>query len=381
MVNVNATIDPVSGGGTAERTIQMSRYMIKSGIECEILTTDIGLTPSVTEKLDGIDLTACPCLWRRFFVPRGCLEKIKASIASADIVHLMGHWSVLNVLAFFCLVRLKKPYVVCPAGSLPIYGRSKLLKRAFNALLGNRMMRNANGVIAVTDGDRRHMREYGVADDRVVVIPNGVSFDGRAAADSSTFRESHGLGDARIVLFMGRLNHIKGPDLLVRAFCNVRSRFPNHVLVLAGPDGGMLDELKSYVADNGASDSVRFVGYLGEAEKIQAYREADLLVIPSRQEPMSIVVLEAGREGTPVMVTDKCDFDVIEEFDGGLVVPASVDGLKRGLVAILEERDKLERMGANLERYVRANFSWDSIVRKYVELYEKILNCHDDGRD
>jgi len=353
--------------------VQMSRYMVKSGVECSILTTNVGLTPAYVENLDEIEVVACPCLWTRFFVPKGCLAKIKGSIERADIVHLMGHWSVLNVLAYFYLRRLRKPYVVCPAGSLPIYGRSKLLKKAYNALLGNRIMRNAGSVIAVTDGDKQHMSNYGVSEDKVVVIPNGVSMERRGDGDTGEFREKYGLGRSRILLFMGRLNHIKGPDLLLRAFCNLRSGFPDYVLVFAGPDGGMLAEMEAFVTGHGASESVRFVGYLGEVEKIQAYRSAELLVIPSRQEPMSIVVLEAGREGTPVMVTDKCDFDVIEEIGGGVVAEASVSGVERGLSVVLEDRQRLLSMGRNLQRYVQDHFSWDSIVCRYIELYERIV--------
>ena len=374
VLNVNATLDPIEGGGTAERTVQMSRYMVKSGIECGILTTDVGLPPDYSGELNGIELFACECLWKRFFVPKRCLAKIKNSISRADIVHLMGHWSVLNVYAYFYLRRLRRPYVVCPAGSLPIYGRSKLLKRVYNTLLGNRIMRNANAVIAVTDGDKKHMSNYGVSEDKLVVIPNGIGSGSQDDVDNEKFREKHGLEKSRILLFMGRLNHIKGPDLLLHAFCKVRNAFPDHVLVFAGPDGGMLAEMKAFVTKCGAEERVRFVGYLGEVEKVQAYRASELLVIPSRQEPMSIVVLEAGREGIPVMVTDKCDFDVIEQIGGGVVVEASVKGLERGLRDTLGNRRDLERMGGRLQRYVQDHFSWDSIVFRYVALYEEIVN-------
>lgn len=375
VLNVNASLDPVGGGGTVERTVQMSRYLIKSGAECGILATDIGLTPDYVKGLDGINVFACECLWQRFYVPRGGFTTIRNSVEWADIVHLMGHWSVLNILAYFYSRRLKKPYVVCPAGSLPIYGRSKLLKRTYNVLLGNRIMRNASAVIAVTEGDRKHMSNYGVSSDKVVVIPNGIGTENAAGVDEEEFRKKYGLENSRILLFMGRLNHIKGPDLLLRAFCRVRNTFPDHVLVFAGPDGGMLADMEAFVTERRAGESVRFVGYLGGAEKIQAYRAAELLVIPSRQEPMSIVVLEAGREGTPVMVTNKCDFNVVEEVGGGIVVEASADGLEKGLRAILDDRQRLANMGGRFQRYVLDNFSWDSIVYKYMELYEEVLSC------
>ena len=180
------------------------------------------------------------------------------------------------------------------------------------------MIRNADYCIAVTDGDRRHLRGYGISQDKIVIIPNGVSMDDGEETDTTGFREEHGLGNSRILLFMGRLNHIKGPDMLLHAFSNLQEYFADYKLVFAGPDGGMLSEMEAFVEERGIGDNVRFVGYLGEAEKNQAYHAAELLIVPSRQEPMSIVVLEAGRAGTPVMVTDQCDFDEVASVGGGV---------------------------------------------------------------
>ena len=132
VLNVNNTIDPVTGGGTAERTFQMSRYLIKSGISCSILTTNIGLTSERIQALNGVEIIAYPCISTRFYVPKFSYKEIKQLIASVDIIHLMGHWTFLNALVYVIARRLKKPYVLCPAGSLVIYGRSKVLKRFYN---------------------------------------------------------------------------------------------------------------------------------------------------------------------------------------------------------------------------------------------------------
>ena len=73
------------------------------------------------------------------------------------------------------------------------------------------------------------------------------------------------------------------------------------------------------------------------------------------------------------MVTDKCDFDVIREINGGIVVPATVCGLKKGLAQILENQNELRHMGENLGRYVKSHYGWNSMVQRYCELYERIL--------
>ena len=111
----------------------------------------------------------------------------------------------------------------------------------------------------------------------------------------------------------------------------------------------------------------------GGADKSNAYHAADLLVIPSRQEAMSIVVLEAGISGTPVLLTDQCGFNVIEKIDGGKVVQPSVKGIELGLIEILRDKDRLNSMGSNLKQYTNENFTWDSIIGKYLTLFGQIL--------
>jgi glycosyltransferase involved in cell wall biosynthesis len=120
---------------------------------------------------------------------------------------------------------------------------------------------------------------------------------------------------------------------------------------------------------------VRFIGNVSGADKAGAYRAARLLAIPSRQEAMSIVVLEAGICRTPVLMTDQCGFDGIEEAGGGRIVPASVDGLKSGLLYMLADAERLSGMGARLESYTRAHFLWEATVARYLEAFNRVLGA------
>jgi len=371
ILNVNHVLDPSTGGGTAERTFQMSRALARAGVDCTVLTTDVGLTPGRVRELDGAAAVVCPTLWRRFFVPRVPYRRIRELVRRADVVHLMGHWSLLNACVYRAARAAGKPYVVCPAGALPVYGRSGALKRLYNLIVGRALVRNAQACIAITPDEIPHFERYGVPRERVHVIPNGIAPDDLPPPDPAGFRARHGLGDAPIVLFVGRLNHIKGPDLLLEAFAAVARARPDWLLVFVGPDGGMLADLEAAASRRGLADRVRFLGFLGGAEKYQAYYAASLLAIPSRQEAMSIVVLEAGAAGTPVLITDRCGFPEIAGRDAGAVVAASVAGLREGLVGLLGDRATLARMGAALREHVRRNYVWDNLVPVYLELYRR----------
>lgn len=374
ILNVNDTLDLKTGGGTAERTFQMSRFLARQGAFCEVLTiASEQLDKQRIEALKPAKVSVLPCLWRRFNVPRWNWQTIRRAVEEADLIHLMGHWSVLNAMAYLAIRRAAKPYVVCPAGALPLFGRSKWLKRFYNLVIGNAIIANASGWIAVTEGEFPQFEAYGIPSSRVTVIPNGVSEEDFPVVDAFEFKRRYGLPDAPMILFMGRLNLIKGPDLLLQAFLSARQSFPEYHLVFAGPDGGMLADLRETVERAGASGIVHFPGYLGGADKSAAYRMASLLVVPSRQEAMSIVAIEAGICGVPALLTDQCGFEKIRSLDARLEVPASVAGIADGLTGLLAEPEVLQKLSPLWSSFVERNYSWEALVPAYIKLYQNIV--------
>jgi glycosyltransferase involved in cell wall biosynthesis len=85
---------------------------------------------------------------------------------------------------------------------------------------------------------------------------------------------------------------------------------------------------------------------------------------------MSIVALEAGITGTPVLMTDQCGFDELAEAGGGMVVP--LQGLEKGLVDMLASSAALKMKGEKLRAFVSKHFLWDSIIDKYIRLYNDV---------
>jgi glycosyltransferase involved in cell wall biosynthesis len=371
------SLDPVTGGGTVERTLQISRALVRAGHTCTILTTDVGLSPGYVKQYRqwGLTVSALPSLWPRFYLPKPSQNLIEKLVADADVVNLMCHWSLINAMVYQIVIKLGKPYTVCPAGALPIFVRSTVLKKLYNLVIGRKIIRNASGCIAISHNEIEHFKSYGVQPDKVIVIPNGINPADYPESDGKKFRTLHGIGDAPFILYLGRLNFIKGPDMLLEAFCRCAhdERMKEYRLVFAGPDDGMLDKLRRIVGTSEVIDRIHFTGYISGAEKSDACRAASLLAIPSRQEAMSIVVLEAGITGTPVLITDRCGFDEVAAAAGGLIVEASIGGLQKGLLSMTRNPERLQVMGRNLEAYTREHFLWDYAASKYLKLFSKIM--------
>ena len=102
ILNVNSSLELELGGGTAERTFQMSRFLAKQlGVECVVLTLNICINTARTQSLLPARSFVLPCIWRRYYLPRAGWRMINRLVADANVIHLMGHWSALNYFVYF----------------------------------------------------------------------------------------------------------------------------------------------------------------------------------------------------------------------------------------------------------------------------------------
>ncbi len=369
-------IDPSLGGGTAERTYRLGRAMKEVGAEVSVLATRLGLGPQRLRELAGIDCTLVPTPSRRFIVPWVWPGKVARCVRQADVVHIHGHWSWLGALSGWMARRHGRPYVYCPAGSLPIFGRSRRVKQLYNAIVGKRLVLGASCCVAVTEQERAHFHAYGVPDSRIVVLPNGVDAEWCEELQPQRARDRHGIGAAPLVLFLGRLALIKGPDLLIEAWSRIASTHPDARLLLAGRDAGERAALLALIDRLGLQGRVQLLGNVEGQDKLDLLAAADLLVVPSRHEAMSLVVLEAGLFGTPALITDQCGFDALESAGGGHIVPATVDGLAAGLERMLNlPAAQRQGMGAALRGLVLERYTWSHLARQAWALHRQLFDA------
>jgi len=372
ILNVTVSLNP-KGGGWPERTIQMSRALAAAGAECSILTFD----EAFAYQVEGVRVETIatgkrgPRLaWEMSF---SALDRIRVLVEAADVIHLMGFRSLLNAVVFHYARKAGKTVVICPAGSLPSYGSfvNRLLKSLFDLFAGNAMTKGVSGCIAVTQKEKMALIAHGFDAKRTYVMPNAVFGADFAAEDNSGFRAHYGLGEVRFILFLGRLAHIKGPDLLLQAFAGLPSGMNHLHLVFAGPDAGMQKALENMAHERGISGRTHFIGHIGQPDKSHAYHAADIVVVPSRQEAMSIVALEAGIAGTTVVITDACGFDELAEIDPRLVTEASIEGLRDSLTGLLNDSG-LEQIGASLMQWIKNDYSWGAMAAHYLQLYRSL---------
>jgi glycosyltransferase involved in cell wall biosynthesis len=363
--------------GVAARSVDVAHALRRHGAAVRLLGTGAGLTRADTDELRGLDAILLRAGPARFPLPLVAPARLAGLVDWADVVVLFSHWTALNAAVYATCRRRGVPYIVCPCGALPARGRSRMLKRVYDAAVGRRLVRDAAACVATTPLERQQLLATSAMPPRLVVIPNAVDVPDRAPPDAAdaeataAFRQTLAVDAAPIVLFIGRLNPLKGPDLLVEAFARVAPRFPVPRLVVVGPDEGMGRALAALAARLGIADRVRFSGGIDRDRAPAAYRAAALLVVPSRSEAMSLVAIEAGAVGTPVLLTEACGF-AIGDAEGGLTVPATVEGLADGLARLLADLPALPRLGARLRHHVAAHYAWPVVGRRWFELCAEV---------
>ncbi len=374
ILNVLSSMDPVAGGGIMERIHQLSRQLIQKGHQCAILATAKGWSQEFIDKIEGLEAVSLPCLSERFMIPEGAGKWLDENIRRFDIVHLAGNWSPINVTAHKAARKHKSPYVFSAMGWLKIDGRSKLIKHIFRFLWTRQILLDANAVIAISPREIEDYKRFNVPKEKIRFIPNGIVTEGLGAKDDNAFRERYGLDNRKIILFIGRLSPIKGADLLVEAFSFIAGAFPDYQLLIFGNDhGGFQSQLERKIEAFNMRNSIKIFPPIFGAEKSWAYHAAELFVIPSRFDTMTIVALEAAACGCPVLLTDQCDFAAIGEHGGGLIVSCEAPAIAGGMHKLLNNPVELKQMGAAAGKYILKNYHWDKISDDFIRLFQNIL--------
>lgn len=228
--------------------------------------------------------------------------------------------------------------------------------------------RHADGIVVVSEELRSYfLRTY---DRQTVYIPNAPA--GYPESDSNfSYGSSLGLNQGRYLLFLGRLVPEKRPDLLIEAFQALKPA--GWKLVFAGG----VSDTKSYVSkllDAISKDSdVVFAGELRGSRLAEIVRGAGLFVLPSDVEGLPLAMLEAMREGVPVLASNIPPHQqLVGEKRGVLFEAGDLNSCVQQLDWAIHHSQEMRVMAGKAQEYVKLNYSWDRITTDNIRLYEAL---------
>lgn len=305
-----------------------------------------------------------------------------ADLSSYDLVHLHGLWSPqLHGVAVACR-KAGVPYVVAPRGMLEPWSlRQKWLKkRIARFLYQDADLRHAGALHATAESEAEQFRKLGFKNP-MIISPNGVNLPSRGT-DLVPLPHEGGR-----VLFVSRMHPKKGVLELVEAWARVKSLRDGRggpwtcelVYTLNGETEREYEaKVKARVRELGLEGEFVFTGPLDDEAKWDAYRRADLFVLPTYSENFGIVVAEALYAGVPAITTKGTPWGCLaEKFDGvssgwwiDLPPKDSLEGALRDALALPD--DARRAMGEAGRRLVAERFSWDAVTKPMVEGYRLI---------
>ncbi|MFC1921510.1 glycosyltransferase [Chloroflexota bacterium] len=371
-----------TGGGIVKVAYDISRALVDRGHQITVFTTDRGLPKDIDIKknqhlsIDGMDVYYFRNLSKYFArigisIPYLSPIIIKRTLKTFDVIHIHNYRLMIIPIIFYYAQKYDIPYVIQAHGNLPADTPMKILKQIYDYSCGYKILKGASKVIALTASEAEQYKRMGVREDRIEIIPNGIDLNEfQNLPQRGAFRKRYGLGnDKKIILFLGRLHQIKGINILVKAFSGLPKSPSDIRLVIAGPDVGYLPTLQRLVKELNMEDEVFFPGALYGREKLEAYIDADMFVLPSIYETFPLVILEACACGLPIVVTDRCGIANMIDGQIGLVVPYDEKLLSRAILRMLDD-DKMRReFGERGKSLVLKQLNWSMISERVEKVY------------
>ncbi|MCH7632479.1 MAG: glycosyltransferase [Planctomycetes bacterium] len=345
---------------------RLVRAMRTRGLSCCVVSL-APLGPVATMlRDDGVDVRSCEGRCGRDFRVFRRLAKIIRAVEPKIIHALLFH---ANVAARRAAKRAGVPSdrVLCEIQTVEVERRWHLWVDRFTH-------RGCRYTIGNSPSVLEHLSQQAkIPRDRLRLVRGGID---PARIQSATPVERRALGrgitsETPIVLWVGRLDSVKGLDVLVRSFAKLSPALNAH-LVLAG-EGPLREKLAQQIRAVGVTDRVHLLGARSDVPGL--LQTADLFVLPSRTEGLPNALLEAMAAACPIVTTDVpgCR-DLITNGETGIVVPyGDVDALAESIEQLLGDRTLADRLGRAAAESVKRNWHIDQTYDAYESLYGEII--------
>ena len=299
-------------------------------------------------------------------------SRFRDEIRLAEGMHIHGLWEQSTAMAARTARSLQVPYVLSAHGMLEPWALSnrKWKKIFYSALFERANVEGAACVHALTHAEAEDYRRFGCTRP-VAVIPNGVSVPDNPSPDPFISRFP-ALKDKKIILFLGRIHHKKGLDILIESWAELSKKSPEVHLVIAGPDFEETKaKLDARISELGLVQDVTFTGMLRGDLKWSAMAAADCFVLPSYSEGLSVSILEAMAMGLPVVISDRCNLPEVGQAEAGWVIEPKQSELTAALADFIansmETNQNIGRRGFQL---AARRYNWSIITQQFIELYQ-----------
>lgn len=279
--------------------------------------------------------------------------------------YLQQRWAVPHIMTFHTLGAVKNTFGV--GGNEP-----ELRIETERALA-----QNCHRIIATTEKEKEELiRYYGALPERIGVVPCGVNLEQFKPVSKEHARQHLGFGNNKIILFVGRIDPLKGIDKLIKAMPHLQNIKGLRLVIIGGGDHSQreIEKLQKLARNLNVQDSVTFSGLIKHDQLPYFYSAADACVVPSYYESFGLVALESLACGTPVVATDVGNLkSVIRQGETGYVITDNAPHRLADKIALLLSRKSTDTESTLSIRASVSRFGWPNIAEAIIREYQLVL--------
>lgn len=378
-------------GGMNVYVLELSRELARLGYEIDIFTRRDGDLPRVEEleanlRLVRIDAGAAEPIEKEDIV--GCLPEfvrgMEAFTAAQrqpyDVIH--SHYWQSGWAGGLLARSLQRPHAVMFHTLGEVKNRARISEEepAVRIHHERNIARRATAIVTASDHERTLLeRYYGADPQRMHTIPCGVDLDLFRPLDQEASRLKLGMHPARpVVLWVGRLEKLKGVDILVEAMSQLASR--NFTLLIVGGDDrahALRHELEQLAESLGIGPNVRFEGAVAHDRLPLYYSAADVCVVPSYYESFGLVAVEAMACATPVIASRVGGLvSTVQDGVSGYLIPWRCPEPFAEKLEVLLGNPELRDNFARAARKSVDRFRWRSVALQVATVYDRVVAVH-----
>ena len=378
-------------GGPPKVISGIGSELVRRGHSVAVITANVLDAHDEVRKreqvIDGVEVTYLRT-WSRWlawnhkiFVPKGLRKSLGKNAKNYDVILLASFRTIFSWLGYRYARKFGIPYVILPYGTLPRAGKAKkVLKFMIDQFYGHRTLRDASAVLAQTEHEMQEAKKFGAREANTRLVPLHIDMsEFEKLPQKGSFRKKIGVSsNEKVILFLGRLHKYKGLDLLLESFSLMVQTHDDWRLVIVGRDDGYQTKMLKLIKTLRLENKALFVGPLYEKDRIEAYVDADVFVMPSSHfEETSTAALEACASHTPVIVTKQASIPGLDEYKAGFTINYNSEELKNAVSTILSDTKLGTKMGENARRMIEEKFTLSGVTNQI----EKILQTTERSAD
>jgi glycosyltransferase involved in cell wall biosynthesis len=376
----------LGSGGPTKSVLELSSALTKKGQEVTVYTTNADIRGRLDVPLERpVHIQGAKVIYFPVQYPKGyhfslpLFWALRKYIPDFDIVHIHALFEFPSLVASHYCQKYNKPYIISTHGVLdPLLLKKNFFnKMLYLNILERKNLEKARG-LHVTSEEEGQWCRYLNFTTHEVTIPLGIDLNEfKELPAYGSFRAKYPeLKCNRIILFLSRINFKKGLDILVKAFSHLARKREDIYLVIAGPDDdGYGNKVRKWLKEAGVLNRVIFTGMLLGKEKLAAFRDSDIFVLPSYSENFGIAVVEALASGLPVVISNKVGLhrEVARE-SAGIVVDTNWESICKGITLLLDDSGLREKICSRAKKMAEKFYDIGIIADRMLAVYRHILD-------